>query len=153
MCIKKFLYVLSYGVEEEDMKPGSPAHIGVRLPPSPRSFCSIRGTRDVRDSPGSCFADVAQVVELRIRNAKVPGSIPGVGSTQAVLAQRQCACLPRRRREFDSLVPLHDDALVQSVRMPACHVGGRGFEPRTHRTTSAAYGGTGLLLPNCHMSS
>lgn len=94
---------------------------------------SHKRDRGRKELPDSCFADVAQTVELRIRNAKVPGPNPGVGSTQAVLAQRQCACLPRRRREFDSLVPLHDDALVQSVRMPACHAGGRGSESRTHR--------------------
>ena len=27
----------------------------------------------------------------------------------------------------------HFGVLVQLVRMPACHAGGHGFEPRTHR--------------------
>ena len=30
-------------------------------------------------------------------------------------------------------VEQHSGALVQLVRMPACHAGGHEFEPRTHR--------------------
>ena len=72
----------------------------------------------------SLLADMAQLVEQRIRNAQVPGSSPGIGSLkrdatkakfiitkllkyiQAELAHRQCTGFPSLGGGFDSRIPL-----------------------------------------------
>ena len=40
----------------------------------------------------------------------------------------------------------HFGVLVQLVRMPACHAGGHGFEPRTHRKEVSSSKGNFFFL-------
>ncbi len=54
--------------------------------------------------------------------------------------------------------PQRIGAVVQSVRMPACHAGGRGFESRPHRFKAASYERSGFFYydifwaPGCRRS-
>jgi hypothetical protein len=67
-------------------------------------------------------ADIAQLVEQRIRNAQVSGSIPLVGSIilhPRVSYSGYYAAFPRPRGEFDSLYPHHVLTQKHIRKMPS----------------------------------
>ena len=81
------------------------------------------------------FGSVAQLVEQRTENPRVTGSIP-VGATISAGLAHLVERMPYKHDVTGSspVVPtkLHilnqSGAVVQLVRTPACHAGGRGFK-------------------------
>ena len=99
--------------------------------------CHARGRRFDPD-PGRQFASVAQSVEQGTENPRVIGSIPIGGTLYAAVAHLVERHLAKVEVASSSLVGrsikeqqqlLRYGPVAQLVRAPACHAGGRRFEP------------------------
>ena len=63
-------------------------------------------------------------VVRRMRHTSIRRVVSSAGRASALQAEGQ---------RFDPVTTHHIAAVVQLVRMPACHAGGHGFEPRPLR--------------------
>ena len=108
--------------------------------------CHARGRRFDPD-PGRQFASVAQSVEQGTENPRVIGSIPIGGTINADVAHPVERHLAKVEVASSSLVGrsiteqqqlLQYGPVAQLVRAPACHAGGRRFEPDPGRHQESA---------------
>ncbi len=75
---------------------------------------------------------LAQLVEHLTLNQAVVGSIPTRDTKWSLSSVGRAPPLQGGCHKFESYSD-HHAAVVQMVRMPPCHGGGRGFEPRPLR--------------------
>ena len=84
------------------------------------------------------YADLAHLVERDLAKVEVAGSSPVIRSTWKLSSAGRASALQAEGHRFEPYCSHHDGPVAQLVRAPACHAGGRGFEPHPGRHLHAS---------------